>query len=236
MKLLLKLLVGLIGLAGLAVIVALLSVDSLARTAMESSIRAQTGMEAQVGKVNVGLIRPTLRVENFTLYNSAEFGGSPMLTLPEIFLEYDRDAASRQQLHLRLLRVNLSEVNIVEDALGRTNLTAFPGWLEKFQIPKGRVPEGAVQFQGIDTLNLSFGKVRVTSLRDPSRNTEIAIGLQNEIVRNVRSETNLYFLLAKIAMRAGNELFDRAPAGAAAAPAPRPARGNSPAPSTAPRR
>ncbi len=61
-ELIIKILVGLIGLAGLAVIVALLSVDSLARTAMESSIRAQTGMEAQVGKVNVGFIRPTLRV------------------------------------------------------------------------------------------------------------------------------------------------------------------------------
>ncbi len=124
MKLIIKILVGLIGLAGLAVIVALLSVDSLARTAMESSIRAQTGMEAQVGKVNVGFIRPTLRVENFTLYNSAEFSGSPMLTLPEIFLEYDRDAASRHPGGTNFLFAD-GHVQFVRDSIPLTTLAAL---------------------------------------------------------------------------------------------------------------
>lgn len=228
MKLLIKILVGVIGLAAIGLVVALLSVDSMARAAMEASIRAQSGLDVRIRRVEIGLIRPTLRVEDFVLYNPAEFGGSPLLTVPEVFIEYDREAARAQQLHLRLARLNISEIQVVEDAAGRTNLAAIGAILGKVQLPRTQPNASQLQFQGIDTLNLSIGKLRKTSLRDPAQNIDVDLAVQNEIVRNVRSETNLYPLLVRIAWRAGVELMAAQPAGAPPrqrpAPAPTPKR------------
>lgn len=232
MKLLIKILVGIIGLAGIALVVVLLSIDSMARAAMEASIRAQSGLDVRIKRVEIGLIRPTFRIEDFVLYNPADFGGSPLLTVPEVFIEYDRDAARAQQLHLRLARLNIAEVQVIEDAAGRTNLAAIGAILGKLQVPRTQPGGSTLQFQGTDTLNLSLGRIRKTSLRDPGQNIDINLGMQNEIVRNVRSETNLYPLLTRIAWRAGVELMAAQPQ-AVPAPAPRPAPALGPVPKRA---
>jgi len=202
-----KLAAVLAGLVILGLVILVLFTDEIARTAMISSIRAQTGLEAKIGRVNVGLLRPTLRVNNFVLYSPARFNGEPMLTIPEVFLEYDRELASRQQLRLKNVLLNISEIQIVESAEGSTNLTTFPSWLSKIQIPKGEIPPGAVQFRGIDELNLTLGRIRFRSLKDGSKNVDVDLGVQNEIIRNVTSETNLYPLLVKIALRGGLQLL-----------------------------
>ena len=207
MKLLLKILAGFAGLLVVGIITLILMTDGIARTAMISSIKAQTGLDADIGRVQVGLLKPTLRVERFVLHSSTNFGGLPMLTIPELAVVYDREAAQRQQLRFKSLRLNLSEIQIVEDAQGLTNLMAFPGILGKLQIPKGTVPEGAVQFQGIDELEVSLGAIRFVSLKDPTRNQVIQLGIDREIIRNVTSETNLYPLLVKLALRGGFELL-----------------------------
>jgi uncharacterized protein involved in outer membrane biogenesis len=207
MKLLTKILIGLAGVLLLGLLALVLLTDGIARTAMTASIKAQTGLDAEIGRVEVGLLKPTLKVEKFILHSATNFGSAPMLTIPELSIEYDREAAQRQELHLKLLRIHVSEIQVVEDAQGRTNITGFPGLLAKFQRPKGPVPEGAVQFRGIDQLELSLGSIRFTSLKDPSRNQTLQIGIEREIVRNVTSETNLYPLLIKLALRGGFELL-----------------------------
>lgn len=207
MKWLLKILAGLAGVLLIGGITLVLMTDSIARTAMISSIKAQTGLDAEIGRVQVGLLKPTLRVERFVLHSATNFGGLPMLTVPELAMVYDREAAQQQQLKFKTLRLNLSEIQIVEDARGLTNITAFPDILGKLQIPKGEVPQGAVQFRGIDELELSLGTIRFVSLKDPSRNQVIQLGIEKEVIRNVTSETNLYPLLIKLALRGGLELL-----------------------------
>jgi uncharacterized protein involved in outer membrane biogenesis len=207
MRWLWKLAAGLAGLVILGVVVLVLLTDYIARIAMISSIRAQTGLEAKIDRVNVGLLRPTLRVDNFVLHSTDSFNREPMLTIPEVSIEYDREAAGRQQLRLKSVRLNISEIQIVENALGSTNLSTFPGWLGKIQIPQGEIPTGAVQFRGIDELNLTLGRIRFRSYKDSSKNLDVDLGVRNEIIRNVTSETNLYPLLIKIALRGGLQLL-----------------------------
>src|SRR3974390_3556865 len=87
-------------------VVFLLSLDTILRTVVENRIRTQTGMQAEIGKFHLGLLEPVVTIKDFKLHNPPEFGGTPFLNIPEIHVEYDRDALLKNQIHLTLVRFN----------------------------------------------------------------------------------------------------------------------------------
>ena len=185
--------------------------DTLLKALMEYRLRSQTGLDVRIGRFEVGLSSPRLTMENFKLYNSAEFGGFPLVEIPELHLECDATALAFRRLHLKLLRLHLSEVNIVESKGGRTNIMVLRARLQEKSGPRSsdtNVGMG-MKFQGIDTLNLTVGKVKYSSLRKPSSNLELDVGLQNEILTNVKSMEDLSGLLLKIIFREGFNILSR---------------------------
>ena len=112
-------------LAVVLVVILLLSLNSILRVAVEHRIRAQTGMDAEIGKFSLGLVEPTVEIQNLRLYNPPDFGGTPFLNIPEIHVEYDRAALARHEIHLTLLRFNLGELDIVKNEAGQTNIFAL---------------------------------------------------------------------------------------------------------------
>jgi hypothetical protein len=85
-------------LAVVLIVILLLSLNSILRVYVEHRIRAQTGMDAEIGKFSVGLIEPTVTIQNFKLYNPPDFGGTPFLDIRELHVEYDRAALAERQL------------------------------------------------------------------------------------------------------------------------------------------
>src|SRR5262245_22829621 len=80
--------------------------DTLFKALLEYRVRARTGLDVRIGRLEVGLSSPRLVMEDFKLYNSAEFGGSPLVEIPELRMEYDPTALATCRLHLRLLRLH----------------------------------------------------------------------------------------------------------------------------------
>jgi hypothetical protein len=198
-------------LAIVLVVALLLLKDQIIKAVVESQIRKSTGMEVKIGAISVSLTEPVFNLENFVLYNTAEFGGGPFLDVPDLHLEMYPGAARKQEMRFKLVRMNVRELNIVESRDGRTNITCITGALNK--ITGGRTNSGDFEFKGIDTLNLTVGKVRYVSLRQPERNQEMNPALQNEIVQNVRSWNDMAGILFKALIRAGVTMyFDQAPA------------------------
>jgi hypothetical protein len=196
---------------GIVLLVALLLLkDTILKNIAETQIRRATGMEVKIGSISTKLTRPILSAENVVLYNTAEFGGGPFLDIPEIHLEYSGEAKGRGDLHFKLVRLNLRELNIVESKEGRTNITDISVALQKVHTVKTN--EAAYRFNGIDTLNLTVGKVRYINLRRPNRNQEMNLALQNEIIQNVRTWDDMAGLLFKILLRAGITLYLDQPA------------------------
>lgn len=193
-------------------VAAILLLNTIVKQIMESRLRQQTGMDAQIGRVDVGLLTPTVTIENFKLYNPAEFGGSLFMDMPELHVEYDLSAMRAGNLHFKLVRLNLAEVSIVQDKKGRMNLQD----LEK----KSRNAKDTHQssgpgfkFTGIDTLNLTLGKFKLSNLAT-GRTEEIDFGIKDQISHNVKSEADLAGLNLMLALRAGarssssNSVFD----------------------------
>ena len=130
MKRIFKWLIGLflaaVALVVIAVIVLALSYNSILRAVIERQIRAQTGMDVEIGSMKIALISPTVEIQNIKIHNSRDFGGTPFLNIPEIHVEYDRAALARRELHLTLVRFNLGELDIVKNQAGQTKFSCLP--------------------------------------------------------------------------------------------------------------
>lgn len=209
MKWLFKWLFRLFLLAVVLVVILLLSLNSILRVVAEHRIRAQTGMDAEIGKFSVGLLEPTMEIQNLRLYNPPDFGGTPFLNIPEIHVEYDRAALARHEIHLTLVRFNLGEFDIVKNEAGQTNIFALGITLPNQAAKSGSGAaslkrQTGYDFKSIDVLNVSVGKVRFIDLRNQRNNREQTIGLDNLVIKNVKSETDLAGLFVLVALRSGD--------------------------------
>ena len=70
MKKLFKWLFRLVLVLVLLIVLLILFLDPIAKAVAERRIRDQTGLPVKIGKLSIGLRRPTLSIENFKLGNS----------------------------------------------------------------------------------------------------------------------------------------------------------------------
>ena len=207
MKWIFKWLVRLVILAIILIVVFFLSLDTIVRLIMENRIRAQTGMGAEIGKFTLGLAEPTITIKNFKLFNPPNFGGTLFIDIPEIHVEYDRAAIAKRELHVTLLRFNLGELDIVKNDAGQTNIFAIatlPSVKKSGGGEKSFAQETGYAFTGIDVLNVSVGTAKFIDLKDQRNNREQKIGLENLIMKNVKTTTDLAGLALLVALRGGD--------------------------------
>jgi uncharacterized protein involved in outer membrane biogenesis len=188
----------------LAVLVGLLVLfrNSIVKAAAERHIRAETGMDATIGRVTIGLTSPTITIQNFVLMNTADFGGSRFLDVPEFHVEYDLASLLSRRFHFALVRFNLGEIHVVQHKNGKTNLQAL-GDRRKQRKRTGTSGESKAEFDGIDTLTLSIGRFKYTSYKTQTNNQEHWIGVKNETIKDVKSSKDLEPLIARIALQKG---------------------------------
>ena len=210
MKRILKWFLGALLLLVVLAVVLLLSLDTILRVVAENRIRAQTGMDAEIWKFHLGLLEPVVTIENLRLYNPPAFGGTPFLKIPEIHVEYDRDALVKNKIHLTLMRFNLGELVLVRNEAGQTNLFALGLALPKKGAKGGNAElkeftqRTGLSFQGIDALNVSVGTARFIDLKDPRNNREQKIGIDNFVMKNVKTPADLAGLAVLVALRGGD--------------------------------
>jgi hypothetical protein len=163
-----------------------LSRDKIATTAMEQQIRSQTGMDVKIGKLSTKLLSPVATIENLTLYNTAEFGGTPFLHVSEMHIEFDREALAHRELHFKLLKMNVTELSVVKNDLGQTNIIAM------MNAAKLKPPTGAVDFKRIEVANFSIGKISYLDLKNQKNNRQMSVNVQNQVFRNLNTPADFY--------------------------------------------
>ncbi len=209
-KFVFKWLLRLFVLAVVLVVVFILSLDSILRVVMENRIRAQTGMDAQIGKFTLGLVEPTITIKDFKLFNPPSFGGTLFLDIKEIHAEYDRDALKKSELHVTLLRFNLAELDIVKNEAGQTNILSLGALPPVKKHPGGEQnvinfkKQTGFEFTGIDVLNVSIGKAQFIDLKDQHNNRSQQIGIENCVMKDVKTPADLGGLALLIALRGGD--------------------------------
>ena len=211
MKALLKWFCGLVLLVVVLAVVFLLSLDTIVRVVAEQRIRAQTGMDVEIGKFHLGLLEPVVTINDLKIHNPPSFGGTPFLNIPEIHVEYDRAALAKKQIHITLMRFNLGELDIVRNEAGQTNLFSLGVALPKQgaansgnQSLKAFKQQTGLDFKGIDALNVSVGTARYIDLKEPRNSREQKIGIDNLVMKNVKTPADLAGLAVLVALRGGD--------------------------------
>ncbi len=197
-------------LAVVLVVIFFLSLNSILRVLIEHNIRRQTGMDAEIGRFQLGLLEPTITIQNLKIYNPPSFGGTPFLEIPEIHVEYDRTAIAQRELHFTLVRFNLGELDIVKNAAGQTNIFSIG-----LAIPKNPSGNGTklkdefkrqtnLEFTGIDALNVSVGTLKYIDLKDQRNNRTQKVDVENQVIPNVKAPADLTGLAFLIGLRSGD--------------------------------
>ena len=174
--------------AVLGVVAVLLLLDTLTKEVIVNRLRSRTGLEAKVTSVHVGLLSPTLTIEGLKLYNTADFGGSVCLDMPELHVEYDPAAMRSRQLHLTLLRLDVKELSVTVDKTKKSNFDTFKRRCKEPDKTKWEWEK--MKFTSIDVLNVTLGKFHISNLAT-GRAEEMDFGLKNQILRNVKTGADL---------------------------------------------
>lgn len=182
-----------------AIVVGLLvSRDAIAKTAIEQQIRAHTGMDVKIGKLKTSILSPIATIEDLTLYNTADFGGTPFLKISELHIEFDREALAYRELKLKLLRLTVAELSVVKNDLGQTNIVNLVAAAKS-----GKV--NMVEFKGIDVANVSISKVLYLDLKNQKNNRQFKPNLQNQVFRNMKTSGEFYDIFIKLWSRTSGD-------------------------------
>jgi hypothetical protein len=189
-------------------VAAILLMDTAIKALAERRIKDQTGLDVKIGKFEVSFLNRRLLIENLVLYNNADFGGSVMINLPELLLECDPEAMQARKLRFKLARINLSELNMVYNAAAKNNFYELMAQMEARQKKAEAAGKKTIdldtdlEFDGIDTLNLTLGKVRTTDLKNPANSKEYEIGIKNEVITGLKTQEDVQNKFIQLLFRA----------------------------------
>lgn len=177
----------------------LLLKDLILREWVQYQARAATGLDIRIGGLSFSLTEPIFSLKDLTVFNPPEFGGGPLIALPEVHVEYDRERLAARHLRLRLVRISVSEMSVVHNTAGRSNLEAIGAMLRQ---KTNQTEKSSVAFDGIETLNLSLGALRYIHLGAPERNRTYHVQIQNEVLTNLRTQFDLYMAFGRLVFKA----------------------------------
>ena len=200
LRITLKILLGAAALVATLLLIALLSFDWIVKRTLQSRVNASGVAEVEIGSLNIGLLRPHLEVRDLKVFGQSQFGGVQLLDLPELRVEYDREALNRQELKFRLVRLRLNELTLMDGfAGGQTNMfQRMQGFSELIVAYTNRLGEltnrvdldraqrvGNATFRGIDRLELTLGRVRFVDMKDPLSEKVAALTINRRVMTNL---------------------------------------------------
>ena len=124
----------------------------LARTIIVKGVKAVTGMTVDIGSINIGLTHSGISVSGLKIYNPDGFNDKLLADIPEVYVDFDLPGLFINRVHLRQLRIDINECDIILNDSGKLNVNSLALFLPK--PGGGKSPEVK-----IDELRLKITKI-----------------------------------------------------------------------------
>ncbi|HEX9780637.1 MAG TPA: AsmA family protein [bacterium] len=144
------------------VVVLVLGKNLIAKAAIQGGVKAMTGLDLRVAKMDVGLLRSAVGIYGLQVKNPPGFTDPVMVDLPEIFVDYDLPGFFGGRVHLEEVRLNLKEFMVVKNKDGSVNLNSLEVVQQSKTPAKGEPAQeagGPGSALTIDHLHLKVGRV-----------------------------------------------------------------------------
>ncbi len=162
MKILTPILAVIIGI----ILIFMIGKNIIIKAAVEGGVKAATGLQLTMDKINVDFFKTPVEIQNLKLYNPKGFPEKTMCEIPEIYMDINVGELFQGKVHINEMRLDLKELMVIKNSEGVTNVDSLkPVEKEKEQKEKP-APEKKeeakkgepVKFQ-IDLLKLKVGRV-----------------------------------------------------------------------------
>jgi hypothetical protein len=189
-KILMRVMIGI----AILVVALVLARNQIIKAGAGATIKSISGVDMEIGTLDVGLFRPAVLIKDLKLFNPASFPEKLMMDMPELYVKYDLPSIMKGSVHLPELRVNLKEFVVVKTPTGDININS----LQALQ-PKGEGKPPQIQ---IDVMELNIGTVVYKEYRASAapRVTEFKIDL-HERYENISDPNALVGLIVSKALR-----------------------------------
>jgi uncharacterized protein involved in outer membrane biogenesis len=159
----------------LAVIVVLvLAKDLLIKIGVEQAAKAVTGMPLKIESLHVGLTSTKVDIKGLKVYNPKGFEEKLMVSIPEIYVDYELLSVFTGKVHVTDFRLHLEEFIVVKNKNGEVNLDHLKAIKEQ-KTSKAKKTEGpATKPQELQIDNLSLKLERVV-YKDYSKGGEPSV-------------------------------------------------------------
>ncbi|MFH1548690.1 MAG: AsmA family protein, partial [Candidatus Omnitrophota bacterium] len=151
-----------LGIVILIILVLLVAVvlarNTIAKNAISAGVKAITGLDLNIGSMDVGILKSIVSIKEIKLYNPPEFSDKLMVVLPEIYVDYDLGAFLKKIVHIEEMKLNLKEFVVVKNEKGALNLDSLKVVKDKKGAPSQEEKTKKGEFK-IDVLQLKIGKV-----------------------------------------------------------------------------
>jgi hypothetical protein len=216
LRICLKIVLGGVAVLLTLLLVGLLSFDWIVKRTIQSRVNASGVAEVEIGSLNIGLFSPHLEVRDLKVFGQSQFGGVQLLDLPELRVEYDREALKLQELKFRLVRIRMNELTLMDGfSGGQTNMfQRMQGYSELVVAYTNRIGEltnridldraqrvGNMTFRGIERLELTLGRVRFVDVKDPLSEKMAALNINRRVMTNIADLPGLAPLAMELLVR-----------------------------------
>ena len=151
-----KLLIGIV----IAVAAVVILRNFIAKAAINAGVKAVTGVNVDVGSIDIGLFGTQLGVKNLRVLNPSGYPEPVMVSMPELFVNYDLGGFLKGQVHLEEVRINLNELVVIKNAQGDVNVNSLkPVQNAKKETPPPAEKPGKQPKLMIDEVGLKVGRV-----------------------------------------------------------------------------
>src|SRR3989338_1279646 len=168
--------------------------DQLIKKAITSYMTRVTGASVTIDSFSLSLIKQSVRIQGFKLYNPEGFPQGVLLDIPEARADYDLALLLRKKVHLYLLLIDLKEVRLFRNKDGRLNVDSLKV-ARKEKSPSGSGSEK--KMMQVDTFLLSVGKVVYEDSTKPKGldMQVFNINIKNRAYRDITSARQLVVLV-----------------------------------------
>ncbi len=173
--------------------------DAILEEITEQRLSARTGLDVRIDRLELALLKPTVTIEGFRVYNPSEFGGGAFLDLRELHVEYHRKPLAQGRMRFKLLRVDLDEMTLVRGRDGRWNFQEI-GERINARRPEYEEP---LAFAGIDVLNLSVGQVKRVDLEAGGAARVYRADLRDELFTELYYPSDYVKAASRLALKLG---------------------------------
>jgi len=167
--------------------------DQVMRVAVTIGVSKTSGAPVSIGGLSVGIIKPSLRIKDFKMYQPKGYPKGVMLDIPAIKVECNLWSFFKKKIHIPLIELDLREAVFIRDEKNEISVDSLK--VAKKEAPQAK--KAKPMPMQIDVLKLNLGRVvlkEITAEGEPSLQIH-DINIKEKTYKNITSMQQLVGLL-----------------------------------------